>query len=121
MQRVSWTDKNKLNVLPSGQSQQSSHRSDGDHSVQGFTVFYFASFCFDADQVSEVLKVEEQQVVAKVQERQTLQGREDGQRVREGFVETDLGQRVLENIYFTYISDNTTLFRNMNTHGHNLH
>lgn len=73
-QCVSWTDENKLNVLPSGQSPQSSHRSDGDHSVQGFAVFYFASLCFDADQVSEVLKVEEQQVVAKVQERQTLQG-----------------------------------------------
>lgn len=55
---------------------QPSHRSDRDHSVQGFTVFDFASFCFDTDQVGEVLKVEEQQVIPKVQERQTLQGEE---------------------------------------------
>lgn len=53
---------------------RSSHRPDGDHSVQGFTVFDFASVCFDADKVSEVLKVEEQQVIPKVQERQTLRG-----------------------------------------------
>lgn len=50
-----------------------SHCSDCDHSVQGFTVFYFASLRLDADQVSEVLQVEEQQVIPKVQERQTLQ------------------------------------------------
>lgn len=43
----------------SGVFVQISHCSDCDHSVQGFTVFDFASFCLDADQVSEVLKVEE--------------------------------------------------------------
>lgn len=52
-----------------------SHRSDCDHSDQGFTIRYAASLRLDADQVSEVLKVEEQQVIAKVQERQTLQRR----------------------------------------------
>lgn len=60
--------------IVSGPLLKSSHRSDCDHSVQGFAVLYFASFCFDADKVSEVLEVEEQQVIPKVQERQTLQG-----------------------------------------------
>ena len=64
----------RINKFSSGVFIQTSHRSDCDHSVQGFTVFYFASFCLDADQVSEVLKVEEQQVIPKVQERQTLHG-----------------------------------------------
>ena len=54
---------------------RAAHCSDCDQSVHGLAVFYLASFCLDADQVSEVLEVEEQQVVAKVQERQTLQGR----------------------------------------------
>lgn len=55
---------------------RSPHRSDGDQSVQGVAVFYFASLRLDADQVSEVLQVEEQQMIPKVQERQTLQGEE---------------------------------------------
>lgn len=47
----------------------SSYCSDCDNSVQGFTFFDFASCCLDADQVSQVLEVEEHQLVAKVQER----------------------------------------------------
>lgn len=50
-----------------------SHRSDCDNPEQGFTVYYTLSLGLDADQVYEVLKVEEQLVIAKVQERQTLQ------------------------------------------------
>lgn len=49
-----------------------SYGSDGDHSVQGGARFDLASFCLDADQVGEVLEIEEQQVVPKVQEGQTL-------------------------------------------------
>lgn len=68
---VSQTGKKK-NIF-SGAYVQSSYGSDCDHSIQGFTVFDFASICFDVDQVSEVLKVKEQHVVPKVQEGQTLQ------------------------------------------------
>lgn len=85
--------------IMSGLFLQSSHRSDSDQSVQGFTVFYFASFCFDADQVSEVLKVEEQQVVAKVQERQTLQGEKKDNKSEKGCLSLDQGQIVLGNKY----------------------
>lgn len=66
--------KNKKNrFFISSLSLPSSHRSYSDQSTYGFTVFYFASFCFDADQVSEVLEIEDQQVIPKVQKRQTLQ------------------------------------------------
>ena len=81
--------------IMSGLFLQSSHRSDCDQSVQGLTVFYFASFCFDADQVSEVLEVEEQQVIPKVQERQTLQGEKDG-KSEKGCFSLEQGQIVLE-------------------------
>lgn len=50
----------------------SSHRADPQHSAQGFALSDPASLRLDADQVRQVLKVEEQQVVAKVQEGQTL-------------------------------------------------
>lgn len=49
-----------------------SYGSDGDHSVQGGALFHPASFRLDADQVSQVLEIEEQQVVPQVQEGQTL-------------------------------------------------
>lgn len=52
-----------------------SYSSDRDHPVYSVTVFNFASFCLDADQVCEVLKIEEQQLIAKIQEGQTLQRR----------------------------------------------
>lgn len=64
----------RKNMIISGLFVQLSYRSDCDHSIQGFTVFDFAAICFDVDQVSEVLKVEEQHVIPKVQEGQTLQG-----------------------------------------------
>lgn len=50
----------------------SSHRADPHHSAEGFALSDAASLRLDADQVRQVLQVEEQQVVAKVQEGQTL-------------------------------------------------
>lgn len=59
---------------------QSSYCSDCDNSVYSFTVFDLLSFCFEADQMSEILKVEEQEVIPKVKERQTLKSdNTDGQ------------------------------------------
>lgn len=51
---------------------QWSYRSDRDDSGQGFAVFDLLPFGFHADQMRQVLKVEEQQMISKVKERQTL-------------------------------------------------
>lgn len=68
-----WTDKT-LKLIIGGLLVQLSHRPDCDHSIQGLAVFDFASVRFDADQVSEVLKIEEQEVIPKIQKRQPLEG-----------------------------------------------
>lgn len=51
---------------------QLSHCSNCDDSVQGLTVFDLLSVRFDADQMSQVLQVEEQEMIPKVKEGQTL-------------------------------------------------
>lgn len=70
---------------------QSSHRPDCDHSVQGLAVFDFASVRFDADQVGEVLKVEEQEVITEIQKRQPLEGQNTVSQTRKS-METNLAQ-----------------------------
>ena len=54
------------------------HRPDSHHALHGLALLYFGPLCLEADEVGEVLEVEQQQLVAQVQEGQTLEHKPNG-------------------------------------------